>query len=392
MGKPPRRLDAQMTGSRFALFLTTALSIWGLVHLYVFWRLASVPWIVEYLPRKVLVWAGVFLWLSYVLARLAGGLNWPVIAFSLEFAASVWMGLVFLMFVALMGVDVVTLGGAVFARHAASVRGWAVVAAVVLGGVALVQGMRAPVVTRHEVRLAGLPAERDGLRLVAISDLHLGRLLGERWLTQRVAQVNGLEPDCLVAVGDVVDGSAHHLEPLVPILRGLRAPLGVWSVTGNHEFYEGLEHSIGILHAAGWRVLRDQSVEVVPGLVLVGVDDLTARQQFGKSGDPLAAAFQDVPAGSVVFLSHSPMEASRAAALGAGLMLSGHTHGGQIWPFNHLVALKYPLVAGRYEVDGMAVLVGRGTGTWGPPMRLWRRSEILEIILRTPLYSGSGRF
>jgi hypothetical protein len=73
-------------------------------------------------------------------------------------------------------------------------------------------------------------------------------------------------------------------------------------------------------------------------------------------------------------------------------MLSGHTHGGQIWPFNHLVSLKYPLVAGRYEVDGMAVLVGRGTGTWGPPMRLWRRSEILEIILRTPLYSGSGRF
>ncbi len=381
-----------MTGTRFAIFLTAALSVWGLVHLYVFWRLSSVPWITDHVSRRALVVAGMLLWLSYVLARMVGSLNLEFVAYPLEFAASTWMGLVFLMFAALVCVDALTLGGAIFARQAAAWRGGAVLVAGLLAGVALAQGLRAPVVTRHEVRLAGLPADRDGLRLVAISDLHLGRLLGERWLSQRVQQVNALDPDCIVAVGDVVDGSARHLEPLVPILRTFQAPMGVWAVSGNHEFYEGIEHSVQTLKDAGWRVLRDQSAEVAPGVVMVGVDDLTARQQFGERGDPLVEAFKDVPEGAAVFLSHSPMEAQKASALGAGLMLCGHTHGGQIWPFNHLVALKYPLVSGRYEIDGMTVLVGRGTGTWGPPMRLWRRSEILLVTLRTPLYSRSPRF
>jgi hypothetical protein len=365
-----------------AIFLTVALSLWGLVHLHLFWRLSSVPWIADHVSRKALVITGLSLWLSYVVARMAGALHLGVLASGLEFAASVWMGLAFLMFAALLAVDVVTLGGALFPRLAPLVRGWAVLGAGLLALVALGQGLRAPVVTRHEISLAGLPPDRDGVRLVAISDLHLGRLLGERWMLERVAQVSALNPDCVVAVGDVVDGSARHLEPLIPALQEVRAPLGVWAVTGNHEFYEGIEHSLEILRQAGWRVLRDQSVEVVPGLVLSGVDDLTARQQFGLPDHAVEKALKHRPPGATVFLSHSPLDAEKAAALGAGLMLSGHTHAGQIWPFNHLVQLRYPLVAGRYEVGGMPVLVCRGTGTWGPRMRLWQRSEILHLTLR----------
>ena len=149
-----------------------------------------------------------------------------------------------------------------------------------------------------------------------------------------------------------------------------------------------------LLESAGFTVLRDRSQEVAPGLVFAGVDDLTARRQFGDRDHPLARAMRDRPAGAVVLLSHSPLDAKGAAAAGAGLMLSGHTHNGQIWPFNYLVRLSYPLMGGRYEIDGMPVIVCRGTGTWGPRMRLWRPGEILKITLsrraRRPADQGAG--
>jgi hypothetical protein len=118
--------------------------------------------------------------------------------------------------------------------------------------------------------------------------------------------------------------------------------------------------------------------------VLAGVDDLTARQQFGDTVNPLQQVLTNRSPGAVILLSHSPWQAETAAALGAGLMLSGHTHGGQIWPFNYLVRLRYPLVDGRHQVAGMPVIVCRGTGTWGPRMRLWRPAEILRLTLRSP--------
>jgi predicted MPP superfamily phosphohydrolase len=114
---------------------------------------------------------------------------------------------------------------------------------------------------------------------------------------------------------------------------------------------------------------------------LAGVDDLTARRQFKLDGDPVGRALGRPPGVATIYLCHSPLQAERAAALGAGLMLSGHTHAGQLWPFGYLVRLAYPRVEGRYDVDGMTLLVCRGTGTWGPPMRLFRPSEIVRITL-----------
>ena len=269
--------------------------------------------------------------------------------------------------------------------------GAAVVVALTLSAAALVQGLRGPVVSRHEVTLPGLPAERDGTVLVAVSDLHLGTLLGERWWQRRVAQIEAERPDLVAVVGDLVDGNAEHVERMVPALRRLRAPLGVFAVTGNHEYYAGLDHSVRVLEDAGFTVLRDRFVEPAPGLIVAGVDDATARRQFASRGAssaglPAAAlelALAGRPPGGTVLLSHTPWAVEKAAQQGAGLMLSGHTHDGQIWPFNYLVALQYPFIAGPYEVAGMQLLVGRGTGTWGPPMRLWRRSEVLRITLRS---------
>jgi hypothetical protein len=255
-------------------------------------------------------------------------------------------------------------------------------AAGLLSVFALVQGMRPPVVRDHEVHLAGLPPEMDGMVIVAVSDLHLGSLLGERWLAARVAQVQALRPDLVIVLGDLLEGHGGPKGGLLADLRHLSAPLGVWAVTGNHESHGGRGTSARLLEETGFHVLHDRWAEVRPGFILAGVDDLTSRRRSGQGGDPVGQALAGRPAGATILLSHTPWEAERAAAAGSGLMLCGHTHGGQIWPFDYLVSTVYPLLGGRYEVDGMSVIVCRGTGTWGPRMRLWRPSEILRVRLR----------
>ena len=140
---------------------------------------------------------------------------------------------------------------------------------------------------------------------------------------------------------------------------------------------------MSLFQEAGFNVLRDRWAEAAPGLVIAGVDDLTARRQFKLDGRPVEQALTNRPAGAVILLSHTPWAADVAAQRGAGLMLSGHTHDGQLWPFRYLVRLRYPLMGGRYEVGGMSVIVCRGTGTWGPRMRLWQPAEIVRIRLRS---------
>jgi predicted MPP superfamily phosphohydrolase len=371
-----------MTPLKIALFVVVALAVWTAMHAYVFWRLASVPWTAEGVPPRAWFWTAVALAASYPVARLLNSRHLEAVGEPLEFLAANWIGVLFLLLVALLAADVVTLGGWVLPRLAPVIRGSAAGLALILAVIGLVQGLRPPVVHEYEVKLKGLPKERDGLVLVAISDLHLGTLIGKRWMTRLISRVDGLKPEVVVIVGDLVDGEVGRLEPLLPVLQKLRAPLGVWAVTGNHEYYAGLERSVDLLKAAGYTVLRDSAAEVVPGLVLAGVDDLGARRQFGLTDRAIEKALKDRPAGAVILLSHSPVQADKAAAGGAGLMLSGHTHNGQIWPFNFLVRLSNPMVGGLYEAGGMPVIVGRGTGTWGPRMRLWLPSEILRITLR----------
>ena len=392
--------DAMSAGSaRFAMFLIVALSIWAAMHAYVWWRLASTPGVAALLsPRLIALLLGVLAF-AYPVGRIFAHRDVTAVGYPLEVLGASWMGVLMLLVMALAAADLVF--GAL--RLAAALlpqvdepqiwrpHGAAVVVALTLSAAALVQGLRGPVVSRHEVTLPGLPAERDGTVLVAVSDLHLGTLLGERWWQRRVAQIEAERPDLVAVVGDLVDGNAEHVERMVPALRRLRAPLGVFAVTGNHEYYAGLDHSVRVLEDAGFTVLRDRFVEPAPGLIVAGVDDATARRQFASRGAssaglPAAAlelALAGRPPGGTVLLSHTPWAVEKAAQQGAGLMLSGHTHDGQIWPFNYLVALQYPFIAGPYEVAGMQLLVGRGTGTWGPPMRLWRRSEVLRITLRS---------
>jgi uncharacterized protein len=365
------------------VFRTILIGVVTLVHIYVFWRTASVPLVARHISIKLLVGGGMVLWVGFFFALFFGRGRTGALAATLELLGMNWLGILFLAFASFLAMDIITGFGLVFPRIAPSLRGWTLIVSGVLSVIALIQGARPPVVQNHEVHLSGLSDKMDGTVIVAMSDLHLGSLLGKQWLEARIKQVQALRPDLVVLLGDIFEGHGEPQRDLPPVLRGLSAPLGVWAVLGNHEFYGARGKEIFLSDEDNIQWLRNRWVEVRPGLVLAGVDDFTTTgHRSGQESNSLVQALEGRPPGVTILLSHTPWQAEKAARAGVGLMLCGHTHGGQIWPFGYLVRLFYPLLEGRYEVDGMTAIVCRGTGTWGPRMRLWRPGEILRVTLR----------
>ena len=371
---------AALEDDTFGIMLLTALTV---MNLYVLGRALSVPALTRRVPRPWLVAAGAGLWALSLFGDLFGRGSGGPLGAAFELFGMDYLASLFLVTVCLLAVEVVTLLGLILRRLAPRLRGWALVAGLLLSVVAVVQGMRPPVVTNLQVRLPGLPAKLDGTVVVALSDLHLGTLTGPRWLAARVRQVEALHPDLILLVGDIVEAYGRPPSDFTPGLKGLSAPLGVFAVLGNHEHYGRERPAARALEAAGITLLNDRWVEVRPGLILAGVDDLTVRRRLGPPAEFVRKALAGRPPGATIFLSHTPWGARTAAAEGVGLMLSGHTHGGQIWPFGYVVRSFYPLFEGLYEVDGMTVYVTRGAGTWGPKMRLWPPGEILRITLKS---------
>jgi predicted MPP superfamily phosphohydrolase len=301
----------------------------------------------------------------------------------LEFLGMDWMAVVFLLTVSLLIIDIITVFGLVMRRIAPFLRGCALAFGLVLSVIAFVQGLRPPVIQSYDVHLAGLSPEMDGTVIVVMSDLHVGSLISRQWLEGRIAQVEAEKPDLIVLLGDIFEGHDRPHEELIALLHRLSAPLGVWAVLGNHEFHGRSNPGSSRIYYDGIPVLNNSWEEISPSLILAGVDDLTANHRSGRGVDLISKALAGRPPGATVLLSHTPWHADRIAGDEVGLMLSGHTHGGQIWPFGYLVQRIYPLLGGRYEVDGMTVIVCRGTGSWGPRMRLWRPGEILRVTLRS---------
>ena len=362
------------------MFGTILISVCTFMHVYVFWRAASIPFIDQHLSRKALIGAAVILWIFFYLGRVIGHGGTGILAQVLEFVGMTWMAVLFLTFVPLFAIDIITLFGLLLPRWASSLRAGAFWVGLILSLIALIQGMRSPVFEKYDVNIAGLPESLDGTVLIALSDMHLGSQLGEKWLSARIAQVSAQRPDLVVLLGDIFEGHGVPDSQVIAAFKQLSAPMGVWAVTGNHEFHGG--GAMSLFEKLNFRILRNTWTEVKPGLVLAGVDDLTGRRRRGLAGNPIAQTLAGAPAGAVILLSHTPWEAERAGQLGVDLMLSGHTHGGQIWPFDYLVRRRYPLLEGRYEVGGTTVIVSRGAGTWGPRMRLWSPGEILHVTLR----------
>jgi len=258
--------------------------------------------------------------------------------------------------------------------------------ALVVTLVGLVNARRTASVVSVDVPIAGLPRALHGFTIAQISDVHVGPTIKRPYLDAIVRAVNRLDADLIAVTGDLVDGPVHRLAPHVAPLASLAARHGTFFVTGNHEYYSGVSAWIAELRRLGLRVLLNEHVVVERdgvAIVVAGVTDHGGHHFHESHRSDPRAALDGAPAHAAVrvLLAHQPRTAPAAAAAGFDLQISGHTHGGQFWPWNWLVRLQQPFTAGLHRWQELWVYVSRGTGYWGPPKRFGAPSEITRLRL-----------
>ncbi|MFZ5468859.1 MAG: metallophosphoesterase [Myxococcota bacterium] len=370
------------------LFLVLAMvgAVVGL-HYYIGVRLIAGVGLTGW-PRS-LAWAMVWgLFFSIPLGFAATRLFPRPVARAMSWVSHLWLGAFGLLLVAMAASEVLVLllrpffeGAPVRAYQSAGVLA-AVVPALGLG---FFTARSKAKVERVTVSLAGLGPQLEGLRIVQVSDVHIGETLDGAFLRRVVEQVNALDADVVAITGDLVDGSVRNLRSEVAVLAELKARWGVYFVTGNHEYYHGGPAWEAELRRLGVVVLHNEHRVLTRGgdrLVLAGVTDYDAGQ-FGEAHASrpdlaLAGAPSGVPR---VLLAHQPRSARAAAAHQVDLQLSGHTHGGQMFPWMYFVRLQQPVISGLATLHGVTVYTSRGTGYWGPPIRLGPTPEITELTL-----------
>ncbi len=380
----------------FSIFLTTTCLVVLCLHYYLWARLirdtgVPKPW--RWGLTVLLSLLGLLLPASIPLGRLlprpwAGPVTWILYT---------WLGLAFFLIVLLAAADAAKfLAGlprmaqglppdperrrflALLSGGLAALGGFGLSAAGLWGATAT-----ALEVKRVRVALSKLPEALQGYRIAQVTDLHVGPLLGRDFVQEVVRRVNALTPDLVVLTGDLVDGTVAQLSDQTGPLQNLRAKDGVFFVTGNHEYYTGdVDEWLAWLSGIGIRPLRNERVLIRGGFELAGTDDYSARRWGHGHGEdiPKALSGRD-PDKPVILMAHQPRSFIEAAGLGVDLQLSGHTHGGQIYPFTYVVALFQPYIRGLYRQGPSQLYVSCGTGTWGPPMRLGAPAEITEIEL-----------
>lgn len=255
-----------------------------------------------------------------------------------------------------------------------------------VGGVGLAQAVQLPEVVHVEVPLENLPAAFDGYTIVQLSDVHVGPTIRGEHLRDIVARANGLDADLAVVTGDLIDGYVDDLRDEVAPLSALRGRDGTFFVTGNHEYYWDGPAWCDEVARLGLTVLNNGHRVIERGdarLLIAGCTDIKAGDHVPSHASDPAAARAGAPSCDVsVLLAHQPRSIDAAAAAGYDLQLSGHTHGGQYFPFNVLVHLAQPYVAGLAKHGSTWIYVSRGTGYWGPPMRVGAPHEITLVTLR----------
>ncbi|OPX96090.1 MAG: putative metallophosphoesterase [Syntrophorhabdus sp. PtaB.Bin006] len=235
---------------------------------------------------------------------------------------------------------------------------------------------------RVVIRTDKIPANPGKLRIVQISDVHIGLIVGKERLEKIVEKIRKVGPDILVSSGDLVDGQLDSMEELSGLLRAIDPPLGKFAVTGNHEYYAGLPRAIRFTEKAGFKMLRCESVTIPGAITIVGVDDAMVRNSSQREG---VAEIGLLGKGErkvfTLLLKHRPIVNEGSAGF-FDLQLSGHTHKGQIFPFGLIARLFFPLFSGYYDLPGGSCLyVSRGAGTWGPPVRFLAPPEVTLIEL-----------
>jgi predicted MPP superfamily phosphohydrolase len=377
-------------GLRVRRAFLTAIGVIALLHLYIGWRLLPA------LPIDA-TWkiAGALLlvasWLLLPLGMLVRRTRQPW-ADRIAWAAFLTMGLFssLLVFTLLRDVTllamVLMLPAPTFATVVSGSASIVVAGSLIVTGIGLVNARRRARVTEVEIPIVNLSPALRGFSIVQITDVHVGPTIKRDYVAAIVEAVNALDADAIAITGDLVDGRVQELRSHIAPLGELKARDGVYFVTGNHEYYSGVEEWTRELSQLGIRVLTNEHVVLERAgvqLVLAGVPDFGAHHYDRRHRSDPAAALARAPANAAarVLLAHQPRSAPAAAEAGFDLQLSGHTHGGQFWPWNHFVRFQQPYTAGLHRLRSLWVYTSRGTGYWGPPKRFGAPSEITLIRL-----------
>lgn len=379
----------------FVLFFSIVLTIYALVNYYIFTRgMQALPQ--EGAGRSVFIWLFWFLAATYVVGRILENVYLSTASDVLVWTGSFWLAAMLYFFLLVVFFDLLRLIHHVFPFFPAlitdnlpRVRQYLFAGSVTLVLLLLFFGhlnTRHPVIREIHIDLGHKEAPGFGeLNAVLLSDIHLGTIIGNGQFRRIVDRVTALEPDIIFLAGDMLD---EDLEPVLrqnigQTLRDLHAPLGVYGVMGNHEHIGGAKDAYAYLSDHGIRMIRDDVVRVQDAFYVVGREDRDKRRFSGRERKPLRDILEGVDRRlPVILLDHQPFYLEKAAELGVDLQLSGHTHHGQLWPLNYITQAMYTISHGYGNVNGMHAYVSNGVGTWGPPVRVGNRPEIVQLHIR----------
>ncbi len=378
----------------FFIFFSIVIVIYSLVNYYIFTRgLQALP-----AGSALRAWYIPVFWTlaaTYIAGRFLERIWLGPLSDALVWTGSFWLGAMLYFFLLVVLIDIFRVVNhfipiiPAFAReNFANFKLWLLGGSVLLVALIVVAGYINALNPRIRTVEISIPKQANGLEslnAVVMSDIHLGTIIGNGRLERIVNKVNGLNPDIILLPGDILD---EDLEPVIrqnagATLEQLSAPMGVFGVMGNHEYIGGAEPAYRYLTEHGIKMLRDSVVKVNDSFFLVGREDIQKGRFAGKERLSIEELMEGVDKNlPVIVLDHQPYHPEKAAAAGADLMLSGHTHNGQLWPLNFITDGMFVIGYGLGQVDGMQMYVSNGVGTWGPPLRIGNRPEIVNLKIR----------
>lgn len=368
-------------------FLIIFLSVYGLANYYVFIRLRQA---LEYFyPKTRLVYFYYFFLFfaaSFLLGRTAERFLPFWLSDGLTIIGSCWLGILYYLFYLLLCSDLLASAGRRTGLLRFPGRPFGTVASVVLTCGLVAFGWwnaRSPVIRHYEVTIPKSTGSMKQVHAVMVSDIHAGKFVTARRLAQLVDSVNQLQPDVVLLPGDIIDEDVDWFATanMPTALRRIQAPLGVYGTLGNHEYIRGKpDLAVEELSSSGITVLRDRYIKVADSFYIAGRDDRSRERSGERKSLPDIMRGMD-PALPVILLDHQPAILDQAAAAGVDLQLSGHTHRGQLYPNNYITRSLYEADWGYLRKNTLQVIVSCGYGTWGPPLRIGNRPEIVDIMI-----------
>ncbi len=378
----------------FVIFFTVFFTIYALGNYYIFIRgYQAIPKGSAARPYYVALF--LFLALAYIAGRfLERGTICAASGF-LIWTGSFWLGMMLYLLLGALFFDCIRLSQFLFHwypesltanyERAKQIAAGIVVAISVLLILAGYINALVPLVRNLEIDIPKRAGNLQSLRIALVSDIHLGTIISNSRLNRMIAGINALDPDIVLMAGDIVD---EDLAPVIEnnlgeMLRSIRSRYGIYAVTGNHEYIGGVEEAYAYLVDHRITMLRDTAVKIADSFYIVGREDRSIKQFTGGIRKTLPSIMADVDTNlPVILMDHQPYNLSDAGKCGADLQLSGHTHHGQMWPFNYITRAIYEISRGYRQIGPTHYYVSNGFGTWGPPVRIGNRPEIVQITLK----------